>query len=261
MKKWKLFSLSLCLLLFFSAFFPAATQAEWIKEEGSETYRYQLDNGSMAASQWITWEGNRYYIMDDGLMAANRSLSIDGICYAFYSDGRVMHKDDITDVELGYLNLYSTADTLASVSSKWADYSIELPGNTIFLDYRSLAGRKPVYEFLASVPSSGTRPLTVSSCYFQMAGILENSIQEIAGQLEEEGFTVLSSSSVTMGNDVDYKMLTFVYDLDGLYGRPLYRDCYIRKIGDFCHILTFEYESIGKSLAKRLQDCIAPYKG
>lgn len=245
MIKRKIIQTLFCSLLLSSTLFSTVSFADWTKDEENGKWQYQLEDGTLASSRWIDWEGGRYYIGADGFMVSNQTLEIDGTCYGFYGDGRVMHTSDITDVQIGYLNLYSSSETRRTVSSRWAYYSMELPGNTSFIDYRSLAGKKPIYEFLATVPSTGNRPLSVSSSYFQMDGSLEDYGSVVSSFESDEEFQFLSSSPVTLGNEKDYQKLSFVYDQDGIYGRPVYRDCYIRKIGDFCHILTFEYESAG----------------
>lgn len=257
MLKKRLLQTLFCSVLLASTVFTSVSFAGWIQDGEDGGWHFQQDDGTYAASQWIHWNGETYYIDKDGLMAANQTLMIDGTCYGFYSDGRVMHGYDITDVQIGWLNLYSSEETIRTVSSRWAYYSMELPGNTSFIDYIGLAGKKPVYEFLATVPSSGNHPLTVSSSYFQMEETLDGYAALVSEAEAEEKFQFITSLPVTLGNERTYQKLSFVYDPDGVYGRPVYRDCYLRKIGDFCHILTIEYESEGADMAKTIEASIS----
>ena len=246
--------------IFSSGIFLSTALAGWESDTDTGSYRYQLEDGSFASNQWISSDGSWYYIDEDGLMVSNQSLNINGVCYAFYGDGRLMRNDDITDVKLGYLNYYSSSDTLCTVSSKWANYMLELPANTNVISYLNLTGRKPIYEFLATIPSTGTRPVSVSSCYFQANGPDDDYNESIIRRCADENFTLLSSESVTLGNQETYQKLSFAYDRDGIYGRPLYRDCYIRMIGDFCPVLTFEYETPAAGLVARLVDNLVSYR-
>ncbi|RGZ00623.1 hypothetical protein [Clostridium sp. AM58-1XD] len=224
--------------LFSSALFFSTAMAGWESDAETGSRRYQLEDGTFASNQWISSDGSWYYMDEDGCMVSNQSLDINGVCYAFYGDGRLMRNDDITDVELGYLNYYSSTDILCTASSKWANYTLELPGNTNFISYLNLTGRKPIYEFLATIPSTGTLPVSVSSCYFQANEADTDYNDFIIQRCADENFALLSSEPVTLGNEETYQKLSFVYDRDGVYGRPIYRDCYIRKIGDFCPVLT-----------------------
>lgn len=258
MKKNIFLGTALCIFFLSSSLcFPSF--AQWKKDEETGSYKYMLEDGSFAKGSWIDENGSRYYMDENGIMAVNQTLNINGTCYGFYGDGRLMKNDDITDVQFGYLNLYNSSDTLCNISSKWAEYSMELPGNANFISYEKLAGQKPIYEYLATVHGNGSRPVSISSCYFQSEKTAAECAQDISSSWEEVNFSFLSLSPVSLGNGKLYQKLSLVYDKDGIYGRPLYRDFYIRKIGTFCHALIFEYESLDADSVSHIAENIRSF--
>ena len=65
----------------------------WLKLEG-KWYWLKAD-GTRAASEWITYDNNRYYFDGDGVMYTGMK-EVDGTRYYFHSWGGVYHNESFT---------------------------------------------------------------------------------------------------------------------------------------------------------------------